>query len=168
MELIHVPVKVRRFDLSDSPDFEADELELESGIEYSMLKKRMREYFGIAEDEAKVIKIRNKDYVLVPMMNLLNEDDTQSPFIIDITATSLANESNLLQDAYVDAVRQKFRNMESRISQAEVLLPQLQWRRQSHLDGTVSSLSSKVSFLNRRIDELMPSKWKSKMPATIS
>lgn len=75
---------------------------------------------------------------------------------------------NLLQDAYLDAIRQKIASMESRINQAELLVPQLQWRRQAHMDDTVSMLSYRVSFLNRRIDELVPEEWKTKMPRKMS
>lgn len=78
------------------------------------------------------------------------------------------NASTLLQDAYLDAVRKNLRSMESRVTQAELLIPQLQWRRQAHMEQTVNSMSSRVAFLNRRIDELMPPQWKAKMPMTIS
>lgn len=71
-----------------------------------------------------------------------------------------------MHDTYVDAIRKTIRNMESRVAQAEILIPQLQWRRQAHLDQTVNNMSSRVAFLNRRIDELMPPQWKSKMPQT--
>lgn len=72
--------------------------------------------------------------------------------------------ASLLQDAYIDSVCQKLRNMESRIVKAELLLPQLEWRRQAHMEETVNNLSSRVSFLNRRVDELLPAQWRSKMP----
>lgn len=78
------------------------------------------------------------------------------------------NNTNLLQDAYLDAIRLKIASMESRIAQAELLIPQLQWRRQAHMDDTVNTLSYRVSFLNRRIDELVPEEWKLKMPRKMS
>lgn len=67
---------------------------------------------------------------------------------------------------YLDAVRKSLSGMENRVSQAEKLIPQLQWRRQAHMEQTVSTLSSRVAFLNRRVDELTPPQWKSKMPQT--
>lgn len=56
--------------------------------------------------------------------------------------------------------------MESRVTQAEKVIPQLQWQRQSHMEQTVNSLSTRVAFLNRRIDELTPPQWKAKLPHT--
>lgn len=64
--------------------------------------------------------------------------------------------NSLLQDAYVDAVCNKVKSLESRIAQAELLLPQLEWRRQAYMEDTVSGLLNKVQFLNRRFDELSP------------
>lgn len=80
----------------------------------------------------------------------------------------LANtNASLLQDAYVDAIHHKVKTIESRIAQAELLLPQLEWRRQSYMEEVVNGLSSKVSFLNRRFDELLP-QFMSKIPETAS
>lgn len=72
----------------------------------------------------------------------------------------------VVQDVYLNAIRKNLTGMENRVSQAEKLIPQLQWRRQTHMEQTVNSLSTKVTFLNRRIDELTPTQWKTKMPQT--
>lgn len=88
--------------------------------------------------------------------------------IIHFLLCSAKNATALLQDAYLDAVRKNIRSMECRVTQAELLIPQLQYRRQAHMEQTVNSMSSRVAFLNRRIDELMPPQWKAKMPMTIS
>lgn len=77
------------------------------------------------------------------------------------------NCASLLQDAYVDAVKQKIRTLESRIAQSELLLPQLEWRRQAYMEDTVSALTNKVAFLNRRFDELLP-QFRAKFPETIA
>lgn len=74
----------------------------------------------------------------------------------------------LLQDVYANAVRRNLSGMENRILQAEKLIPQLQWRRQTHMEETVNTLSTRVAFLNRRVDELTPAEWKAKMPQTAS
>lgn len=63
----------------------------------------------------------------------------------------------------MDAVRQEVKNLESRISQTEFVLPQLEWRRQAYMEDTVNGLLSKVAFLNRRFDELAPPQFKSKL-----
>ena len=47
-------------------------------------------------------------------------------------------------------------------------MPQLQLRRQAHMEETVQNMSTRVAFLNKRVDDLTPPQWKSKMPVTIS
>lgn len=84
------------------------------------------------------------------------------------TYHNLVKSNANLQDAYLDAVRQKLRNMETRVTQAELLVPQLQWRRQTHMEKTVHNMSTRVAFLNKRIDDLLPPQWKSKVPESIS
>lgn len=66
------------------------------------------------------------------------------------------NSNSILQDAYIDSVCNKVKSLESRIAQTELLLPQLEWRRQSYMEDTVSALLNKMQFLNRRFDELYP------------
>lgn len=78
----------------------------------------------------------------------------------------LAKSNVNLQDAYLDAVRQKLYNIENRIAQVELMMPQVQQTRQTHMEQTVQNMSTRVAFLSRRIDELIPSQWKSKMPVT--
>lgn len=85
-----------------------------------------------------------------------------------ITAFVAKDSTTLFQDAYLDAIRNNLRSMESRVTQAELLIPQLQWRRQAHMEHTVNTMSSRMAFLNKRIDELTPPQWKSKMPQTAS
>ncbi|KAK9751310.1 hypothetical protein QE152_g5078 [Popillia japonica] len=167
---VNAHLHVRRYDQTENPRPKYVCVELEKEVDYQTLKKEMDAYFGITKDDKKVIKIRNKDGVLIPMMEILKGNDINSPFIIDISRIhhSTKNNVNLLQDAYLDAIRQKIASMESRINQAELLVPQLQWRRQAHMDDTVSMLSYRVSFLNRRIDELVPEEWKTKMPRKMS
>lgn len=75
--------------------------------------------------------------------------------------------ANLLQDAYVDAVQQKIRTLESRIAQSELLLPQLEWRRQAYMEDTLNGLLYKVGFLNRRFVELLP-QFRDKHPETMA
>ncbi|KRT80251.1 hypothetical protein AMK59_6505, partial [Oryctes borbonicus] len=133
---VNAHINIRRFDRTENPKPEYACIELDKDINYQALKREMDEYFGITKEDKKVIKIRNKDGVLIPMTEILKGNDINNPFIIDISRIhhSTKNNANLLQDAYLDAIRQKIASMESRINQAELLVPQLQWRRRAHMD----------------------------------
>ncbi|XP_018574301.1 uncharacterized protein LOC108913251 [Anoplophora glabripennis] len=160
-----IHLNIRRYDLSENPDVLKKTIELSSYIDCNNLKGELQKLFDINDE--KVIKIRNKDGVLVPISFLLDSKDNS--FFIDITKVSYIDKNcaSLLQDAYVDAVKQKIRTLESRIAQSELLLPQLEWRRQAYMEDTVSALTNKVAFLNRRFDELSP-QFRAKFPETIA
>lgn len=68
-----------------------------------------------------------------------------------------------MNSVYMDAMRSKLRSMESRISQAESMIPHLQWQRQSLVEHTANILGSRLAFLDRRIDELVPPQWNEKL-----
>nr|XP_022903785.1 uncharacterized protein LOC111416074 [Onthophagus taurus] len=170
---VDVYIYLKRFDFSENPTAEFKRIQLNKDLEYTKLKQELENLLEIDLSEKKVIKIRNKDGVLIPLGDLQKGNDFDNPFYVEIlnihhTVPLAKNNANLLQDAYLDAIRQKIKSMESRVSQAELLIPQLQWRRQAHMDETVNTLSNRVAFLNRRIDELTPVEWKSKIPETIS
>lgn len=158
-----VTLKIRRYDLSDNPEIIQKNVELSHFIDYNTMKSDLRKICGINGE--KVIKIRNEDGVLIPISFLVDSNETT--FIIDVANVSYTgkNDTNLLQDAYVDAVQQKIKSLESRVTQSEFLLPQLEWRRQAYMEETVSALMNKVLFLNRRFDELLP-EHKSKLTET--
>lgn len=158
-----INLKIRRYDLSDNPEIIHKSLELPHFIDYNTMKTNLRSICGIEGE--KVIKIRNEDGILIPISFFVDSSD--STFIIDVANVSYTdkNQTNSLQDAYVDAVQQKIKTLESRISQSEFLLPQLEWRRQAYMEETVSALMNKVVFLNRRFDELLP-QHKSKLAET--
>ncbi|KAF5286152.1 hypothetical protein FQR65_LT12910 [Abscondita terminalis] len=167
-DIIKVPVKIRRFDLFEKPDLDLKQLELNLKFDYNSLKQYLQNCFELTDDDDKVIKLRNEQFVLLPLMNLL-QPSYVTTFIIDIakiqhTTRSTAN----LQDAYLDAVRHKIKNIENRVTEVELLMPQIQLKRQAHMDKTVQNMSTRVAFLNKRIDDLTPPQWKSKMPITIS
>lgn len=147
--IIHL--KIRRYDLSDNPEIIKKTVELQD-FDYNGMKNDLRKICGIDGD--KVMKIRNNDGVLIPISFLLDSDSS----FIDIANVSYTgkSETKLLQDAYVDAVHQKIKSLESRVTQSEFLLPQLEWRRQAYMEETISALMNKVVFLNRRFDLLLP------------
>nr|CAI5862332.1 unnamed protein product [Callosobruchus analis] len=132
--------------MKENPSLLKKTLEITPDLTVADLKKELQNLCTISDD--KVIKIRYPDNTLVPMIT----------FYIDVTNISYVDKqsASLLQDAYIDAVKQKIRTLESRIGQSETLLPQLEWRRQAYMEDTVNGLLNKVAFLNRRFDELLP------------
>ncbi|XP_044258882.1 uncharacterized protein LOC123007571 [Tribolium madens] len=164
-----IKLKIRRYDTA-FPEITEKIIEVDPDLEYNALKKEIQDICEVGPEDNKVIKLRRDDEVLVPLSFLLESNDPDKYFYIDICKINYANKAtaSLLQDAYIDSVCQKLRNMESRIVKAELLLPQLEWRRQAHMEETVDSLSNRVSFLNRRFDELLPAQWRSKMPQTMA
>ncbi|KAJ8934417.1 hypothetical protein NQ314_013458 [Rhamnusium bicolor] len=152
--------------ISDNPDIIKKTIELNhSCTDYNIIKAEIQKLCGINNE--KVMKIRNRDGILVPISFLT--DSNENSFFLDITNISYIDKTtaSLLQDAYVDAVRQKIRTLESRVAQSELLMPQLEWRRQAYMEDTVNALTNKVGFLNRRFDELLP-QFRSKFPETIA
>ncbi|KAF5277437.1 hypothetical protein FQA39_LY06250 [Lamprigera yunnana] len=168
-EIIKINIKVRRFDLSEKPNAESMQLEVNPQLDYTGLKQYLHDYFEISEEDDKVIKLRNNNLALVPLMNLLQSKSPNESFVIDIATIQHNTRSAAnLQDAYLDSIRQKLKNIENRVIQAELIMPQIQLKRQAHMEQTVQNMSTRVAFLNKRIDELMPPQWKSKMPVSIS
>lgn len=64
-----------------------------------------------------------------------------------------------LHSVYEEAVKNRLKSMESRVSRVESFVPHLERRRQSLLERTTHILESRVAFLDRRIDELTPVQW---------
>ncbi|ERL86437.1 uncharacterized protein LOC109540816 [Dendroctonus ponderosae] len=150
-----IPLKIRRYDLSDNPETTEKDLIVYPSMDYKAIKA---ELFKMCEayPDKQVLKLRNPKNCLIPISFLVENEEPY--FIVDVAAIScFGNNSNsLLQDAYVDSVCNRVKFLESRVAQAELLLPQLEWRRQSYMEDTVSGLLNKVQFLNRRFDELYP------------
>ncbi|KAF7268211.1 hypothetical protein GWI33_018670 [Rhynchophorus ferrugineus] len=149
-----VSIKIRRFDLSEKPDSIDKSICITvPNTDYSTVTEALFEVCGVSPEKT-VLKIRNSDEMLVPVSFLI--ENPMQIYYIDVANISCKNTNSLLQDAYVDAVCNKVKSLESRIAQAELLLPQLEWRRQAYMEDTVSGLLNKVQFLNRRFDELYP------------
>jgi hypothetical protein len=45
----------------------------------------------------------------------------------------------------------------------ESLIPELRSRRQASVERVLNQLASKVHFLDKRVDELVPSEWKGQL-----
>lgn len=58
--------------------------------------------------------------------------------------------------------------MESRISRIESMSSQIQWHRQNLVEHTANSLVTRIAFLDRRIDELIPPEWNDKLQKSMS
>lgn len=87
---ITVHLRIRRFDLhgelfniivcmsgmlfsvfAENPKMEIMQVELNPNMDYGDLKKEVLSIFGLSENDDKVLKLRNKNHVLVPLTNLL-------------------------------------------------------------------------------------------------
>ncbi|CAH1173726.1 unnamed protein product [Phaedon cochleariae] len=150
-------LKIRRSDMSaENHPVTKKTFEIAPHTDASVIKNELQRICNIGND--RVMKIRNKDGDLVPISFLADPSISETHFLIDVAMVSYVDKknANLLQDAYVDAVQQKINSLESRIAQSELLLPQLEWRRQAYMEDTVNGLLNKVAFLNRRFDELLP------------
>lgn len=178
---------INNHNFTDDPIVEEKSIEFSKSSDYNTIKSKIQEASDISEMDGKVMKIRNQDYALIPPTYMLDDQNNCSDFIVDISKISCSckfwqldsskfhfcfiaaiTRATAVQDAYLNAIRKNLTNMEGRVSQAERLIPQLQWRRQAHMEQTVNSMATRVAFLNRRIDELIPPQWKSKMPQTMA
>ncbi|CAH0552855.1 unnamed protein product [Brassicogethes aeneus] len=166
MDRNNVVIKIRRYDISENPEEIEKIVMLNPELDYQTLKKQLQDICNV-NPETKVIKLRNCKGVLIPLSFIV--ENLEDYYYVDVNNVSYAeygsSNVSLLQDAYVDAVKHKVKSIESRIYQAEFLLPQLEWRRQSYMEETINGLSSKVGFLNRRFDELLP-QFMPKIPET--
>ncbi|XP_018325405.1 uncharacterized protein LOC108737188 [Agrilus planipennis] len=158
-----VSVNVRRYDLIENPSITFAELELNETMDYNLIKGEIKKQLNISDELT--IKVRNGRNVLLPLSNLIQgSNSSNGSFFLDILKihhnVPTVKRSIHLQDAYLDAIKQKVHSVESRLAHAEQLVPQLRWHHQTRIEETVHNLSTKVSFLDRRIDELMPAQWK--------
>ncbi|XP_072391334.1 uncharacterized protein [Diabrotica undecimpunctata] len=163
-----VHLKIKYFDSSEeTPEIVKKTIEILPHTDGNILKSELYKICNVNRE--KVMKIRNGEGALVPISFLADPNVPDRYFQIDITNISYVDRpaASLLQDAYVDAVQQKIRTLESRIAQSELLLPQLEWRRQAYMEDTVNGLMYKVGFLNRRFDELLP-QFSAKHPETMA
>ncbi|KAL1490994.1 hypothetical protein ABEB36_011657 [Hypothenemus hampei] len=150
-----ISLKIKHFDLSDDPPIINKTMTIYPSMDYKAINAELFKLCESCPDKT-VLKIRNNQNQLIPISFLIENSE---PFYVIDVATIICfskNSNSLLQDAYVDSVCNKVKSLESRIAQAEMLLPQMEWRRQSYMEDTLSALLNKIQFLNRRFDELYP------------
>lgn len=162
--MLTLKLNIRRFDLSENPLIEKTTIECQPQITYGDLKSKVMNACNLNSSEFKIIKLRNSEHIMIPYSMMF--DNVEDSYFVDVTNVNQAHNPGMsfLQDTYISSVHSKLNNMESRIQQAEKVLPQLECKRHTHLEETVSNLSNKVLFLNRRFDEILPQQWGSKMP----
>ncbi|CAG9859216.1 unnamed protein product [Phyllotreta striolata] len=153
---IQLTIKYYKASNDENPIVVEKSIEVAPYADPNNLKSELHKMCNVTKE--KVMKLRNADGILVPISFLTDPNIPDRCFQIDVTYISYRDRptASLLQDAYVDAVQQKIRTLESRIAQSELLLPQLEWRRQAYMEDTLNGLLYKVGFLNRRFDELLP------------
>lgn len=161
-------ITVRRFDQLDSSSGDVPEspplpLELQRDSSFTDLKCRVRAWVGLSEDGGVVMKLRMSNGTLLPLSSLLAGTSESEPLILDIVRihqTTPASLRSALPPSYIETVRSKLRCLERRVERVESLIPELRSRRQASVEHVLHQLGSKVRFLDKRVDELIPSEWK--------
>lgn len=68
-----------------------------------------------------------------------------------------------LHAVYLEAVKSKIQTMDKRLNKMESLIPQMRVKREMQNERAICTLSTKVAFLERRLDQLTPEEWKSQI-----
>lgn len=137
-------------------------MKLKQNSNFNELKSQIRSWLGLPEHGI-VIKLRRKDEKLVTLTLLLEGSTEQNPFILDIARihqNSPISPRLALSPSYVESVRSKINCLEKRVERVEMLVPEFQSRRMATIEQTMQQLSTKVNFLDKRLDELAPVEWK--------
>lgn len=74
----------------DNPEIEPKTVQLNIDLDYNHLKSQLKKLCDVDENDNKVIKIRDKDLVLIPLSNLLEGNTEDNRFVVDITRVSYA------------------------------------------------------------------------------
>ncbi|XP_033220283.1 uncharacterized protein LOC117174933 [Belonocnema kinseyi] len=169
-------VLIRRYDLLET-GCDIDELEtsfrrftLPSGSTLDELKSSIYSWIEIEEDTSRVFKIRRHDNNLIPLSSLLSGSSKDKPFIIDIVRVHqfCPVEKRTIPPGYIDALRSKLTNLETRVIEAENSLPQVASAHIQAVKEAASQLANCVGFLDRRVDELSPPQWKAQLNSAAS
>lgn len=60
-------------------------VELDRNLDYNALKDEFRTICNLKENDNKVIKIRNADLALIPLISVLEDNTKNIPVIVDVT-----------------------------------------------------------------------------------
>ncbi|XP_044731861.1 uncharacterized protein LOC123294783 isoform X1 [Chrysoperla carnea] len=164
MEIEHnITLNIKRFDLNDKPETEVANLQINSDVSAEDILLEINNLLNLQENNSNVVKLRLQDNTLVPISALL-DPNINSNFNVEVTRIHQnlpARNRSHLHSIYVEAVKSKIYSMNKRLSKMESLIPQVRLRREIQNERAITALSSKVAFLERRLDELTPEEWKS-------
>lgn len=165
---INLWVLIRRYDQLESEEDVTDlesslrRVTLPSGSTLDELKTSIYSWIGVEEDSTRVLKIRRHDNNLIPLSSLLSGSSKDKPFIIDIVRVHqfCPVEKRTIPPGYIDALKSKLANLEKRVMAAECALPEVASAHIQAVEEAASQLATCVGFLDRRLDELVPTDWK--------
>ncbi|XP_034948554.1 uncharacterized protein [Chelonus insularis] len=173
MSEIQTWLLIRRYDKleSDSSKLQTSlqPLTLSPGLLGEELKSAIFRLIDVEDDNTRVLKIRRQDSNLIPLSTLLNGSTPEKPFIVDVAGVHqfCPVERRSIPPSYVDALQSKLNNLEKRIELAETAVPDLTNAHIHAVEDAAAQLTNCVNFLDRRLDELVPSAWKSQLNSTV-
>ncbi|XP_066993620.2 uncharacterized protein [Anabrus simplex] len=169
MEPVIAWVVVRRYDQLDAEGREEVSntppmiIPLKPNSNFNELKIQIRDWLGLAENGNEIIKLRRSDEALITLSCLLGGSSEEKPYFLDIARihqNSPASPRLAMSPTYIETVRSKLNNLEKRVERVESLVPEFRSQRLANIDRTLQQLGSKVNFLDKRLDELVPLEWK--------
>ncbi|XP_043271368.1 uncharacterized protein [Venturia canescens] len=167
---INTWVLIRRYDKlaeNDTAKLESNlhELNLTTGIFSDDLRAMLFRLIDGEDDGSRVLKIRRQDNNLIPLSTLLNGSAKDKPFLIDVVGIHqfCPVEKRTVLPGYIEALRVKLDSLEQRVLLAEKTVPTLTEARLQAVEDATSKLANCVSFLDRRLDELAPPDWRTRV-----
>ncbi|PSN36801.1 hypothetical protein C0J52_19386 [Blattella germanica] len=164
-------VIVRRYDELDSNMGKVSEsqplpITLQQDSSFASIKSQVKTWLGISEKHEVVMKLRRIDGTLMPFSSLLCGSTQAEPFILEIARVhqnTPASPRTPFSPSYIETVQSKLKYLEQRVEQVESSIPKLQSQRQASIEQTINQLGTKVHFLDKRLDELVPQEWKDRV-----
>ncbi|XP_046994785.1 uncharacterized protein LOC124606773 [Schistocerca americana] len=176
MDVVTSWVIVRRYDQDNKCPQGTDgfssppiPIHLNHDSNFMEIKTEIKNCLGLPQDGFEVIKLRNKDGTLITLSTLLQGNSASNPYYLDIARihqNTPASPRVAFSPTYIETVKNKLDSLEKRVSCVESLVPELRTHRLATIDRTMQQLSSKVNFLDKRLEELAPMEWKAHFPHT--
>lgn len=176
MDVVTSWVIVRRYDQDNKYPQGGDgfypppvPIHLKHDSNFLEIKSEIKHCLGLPQDGLEVIKVRNKDGTLITLSSLLQGNSASNPYFLDVTRihqNTPASPRLAFSPTYIETVKNRLDSLEKRVSCVESLVPELRTRRLATIDRTMQQLSSKVNFLDKRLEELTPMEWKAHFPQT--